>query len=215
MLKALRSALPAGRRSAKKMLNIGCLFGVGLLSGPAIAESGPTAAQQADWEQRLGRAAELQQQGAEGRAAAEKQLEEQTTACYKKFLVNRCRDNAHSDYVEANKVARRIQNEGKAIERQVKKEQLSARDAQALAEMPEREAELKAREAETTAARNAALAEEEATRAAKARKAEEGAKRKAEEAERLQKKQADHDAHVAQQMEKANAKAATGAPAKP
>ena len=202
------------------MLSIGCLFGVGLFSGLVIAGSGPTAAQQADWEQRLARAAELQQQGAEGRAAAEKQLEEQTTACYKKFLVNCCRDNAHSDYVEANKAARRIQNEGKAIERQVKKEQLSARDLQAAAEMPEREAELQAREAETTAARQAAVAEEEATRAAKARKAEEGAQRKAEEAERLRKKQADHDARVAQQMERANPKggaeaSANPAPAKP
>lgn len=215
MIKALRSALPAGRRSARKMLSIGCLFGIGLFSGLVVADSGLTAAQQADWEQRLARATELQQQGAEGRAAAEKQLEEQTTACYKKFLVNRCRDNAHSDYVEANKAARRIQNEGKAIERQVKKEQLSVRDTQAAAEMPEREAELRAREAETTAARAAAAAEEESTRAAKARKAEEGAKRKAEEAERLQKKQTDHDARVTDQMEKANAKATVGAPAKP
>ena len=196
------------------MLNIGCLIGVGLFSGLVIAESGPTAEQQADWEQRLARAAELQQQGAEGRAAAEKQLEEQTTACYKKFLVNRCRDNAHSDYVEANKLARRIQNEGKAIERQVKKEQLSAKDLQAAAEMPEREAELKVLEAETSAARQAAAAEEEAKRTAKARKAEEGAQRKAEEAERLRKKQADHEAQVAQQMEKANAKAAAEADAK-
>ena len=197
------------------MLSIGCLFGIGLFSGLVAADSGSTAAQQADWEQRLARAAELQQQGAEGRAVAEKQLEEQTTGCYKKFLVNRCLDNARSDYVEANKVARRIQNEGKAIERQVKKEQLSVRDTQAAAEMPEREAELKAREAETTVARAAAAAEEESTRAAKARKAEEGAKRKADDAERLQKKQADHDARVAEQVEKTNAKAAAGAPARP
>lgn len=208
-------ALPAGRRSAQKLVRIGCFLGLGLLSSLAIAEGGPTAAQQADWEQRLARAAELQQQGAEGRAAAEKLLDEQTEACYKKFLVNRCRATAHDEYVEANRIARRIQNEGKAIERQVKKEQLSARDLKAAAEMPEREAELRAREAETTAARNAAAADEEATRIAKARKAEEGAKRKAEEAERLQKKQADHEARVAEQKAKADAKAAREAPPKP
>jgi colicin import membrane protein len=215
MNNALRFALPAGRRSAKKMLNIGCLLGIGLLSSLAMADGGPTAAQQADWDQRLARAAELQQQGAAGRAAADQLMEEQTKACYKKFLVNRCRATAHDEYVEANKVARRIQNEGKAIERQVKKEQLSAKDLKAAAEMPEREAELQVLEAETTAARNAAAAEEEATRVSKARKAEEGAKRKAEEAQRLQKKQADHEARVAEQNEKAAAKAAKEVPAKP
>ena len=209
MIKALPLALPAGRLPAKKLLTAGCLVAIGLFSGIVAAD------QQADWEQRLARAAELQKEGAEGRAAAEKQLEEQTAACYRKFLVNQCRNKAHSDFVETNNAARRVQNEGKAIERQVKKEQLSARDLQAAAEMPEREAELRAREAETTAARAAAAAEEEATRAAKARKAEEGAKRKAEDAERLRKKQADHDARVAEQAEKSKAKAAEGAPAKP
>ena len=201
MIKASPLALPAGRLPAKKLLTAGCLVAIGLFSGIVAAD------QQADWEQRLARAAELQKEGAEGRAAAEKQLEEQTAACYRKFLVNQCRNKAHSDFVETNNAARRVQNEGKAIERQVKKEQLSARDLQAAAEMPEREAELRAREAETTAARAAAAAEEEATRAAKARKAED--------AERLRKKQADHDARVAEQAEKSKAKAAEGAPAKP
>lgn len=215
MNNALRFAPLAGCRSPKKLLNIGCLLGIGLFSSLAVADGGPTAAQQADWEQRLARAAEMQQQGAADRATASKLLEEQTVACYQKFLVNRCRAQAHDDYVEANKVARRIQNEGKAIENQVKKEQLSARDLQAAAEMPEREAALREREAETTAARNAAAAEEEATRAAKARKAEEGAKRKAEEAQRLQKKQADHEARLAEQKEKAAAKAASDTPVKP
>ena len=206
----------------RHIVSVACLLGIGMVSGAAAADKGATAAQQADWEQRLAHATALQKEGDALKAAADKKLEEQMVACYKKFLVNRCRDNAQSDFKEESKVARRIQNEGKAIERQVKKEQLSARDLQAADEMPEREAELKAREAETTAARQAAVAEEEATRAAKARKADEGAQRKAEEAERLRKKQADHDARVAQQMEKANAKAAAEAskaaqptPAKP
>lgn len=209
-------------KAPRHFISVACLLGIGMVSGAVAADKGATAAQQADWEQRLAHADALQKEGTERRAAAEKLLEEQMAACYKKFLVNRCRENAQSDFKEENKAARRIQNEGKAIERQVKKEQLSARDLQAAAELPEREAELKVREAETTAARQAAVAEEEATRAAKARKAEEGAQRKAEEAERLRKKQADHDARVAQQMEKANAKAAAEAskaaqpaPAKP
>lgn len=208
--------------SSRALVTAICLLGVGLVSSALAADKGQTAAQQADWAQRLARATALQQEGSERRAAAEKLLEEQTAACYKKFLVNRCRDNVRSEFSEENLAARRLQNEGKAIERQVKKEQLSARDLQAAAEMPEREAELQAREAEIAAARQATAAEEEAKRADKARKAEEGAQRKAEEAERLRKKQADHDARVAQQMEKANGKtpaeankAAQPAPAKP
>lgn len=209
-------------KASRHIVSVACLLGIGMVSGAVAADKGPTAAQQADWEQRLARATALQKEGDALKAAADKKLEEQMAACFKKFLVNRCRDDAQSDFKEENKVARRILNEGKAIERQVKKEQLSAKDLQAAAELPEREAELKAREAETAAARQAAVAEEEAKRADKARKAEEGAQRKAEEAERLRKKQADHDARVAQQMEKANAKAAAEAnkaaqpaPAKP
>jgi colicin import membrane protein len=201
-------------------LKAACLLVGGLLAGLASsADQAPAtaqeAAQEADWEQRVARAAELQRSAAAGKAAAEKVLEEKSTACYRKFLVNRCLDEAQAEYLEANKDARRLNNEGKAIERQVKKEQFSAREARWAAEMPTREAELRAREAETAAARAEAEATAAATRAAKARKAEEGAQRKAEDAERLRRKQADHEARVTAQVEKADAKAAASAPAKP
>ena len=218
MIDRILNALSGCRRSAKSLSGAGWVLCIGLFSGLAsVAQASPTAEQNADWEQRLTRAAELRRVGAERQAAADKLYEAQEPACYKKFLVNRCRDNANRELTESSREAKRLENEGKAIERQVKKEQFSARDIEAAARAPERAAKLQALEVETAAARTEAELEEATTRADKARKAEEGARRKAEEAERLRKKQADHDARVAEKMEKsaAKTKAAESAPAKP
>jgi colicin import membrane protein len=188
---------------------------IGLFSGLAgIAQAAPTAEQDADWNQRLARAAELRGEAVRRNDAAETLYQEQEAACFRKFLVNRCRDNAYQEFRTATRDAKRLENEGKSIERQVKKEQYSQRDLEAAASAPERAAQLEAREIETAAARSEAELNEARTRADKERQAEEGARRKAEEAERLRKKQAEHEARVAEKMEKANAKAAA-APVKP
>jgi colicin import membrane protein len=186
----------------------------GLLLGlPGVAQAAPSAEQDADWKERLARAEELRSEAGRRKDAAEVLYREQEAACYRKFLVNRCRDNAYQEFLTASREAKRLENESKAIERQVKKEQYSQRDLEAAASAPERAAKLEALEVETAAARSEAEINEARTRADKERQAEEGARRKAEEAERLRKKQAEHDARVAEKMEKANAKAA--APAKP
>ncbi len=190
-------------------------FALSLLSG--LAAAAPTAEQNADWEQRLQQAAALRRDSKARQAAADQRYEIDEPACFKKFLVNRCRDNAFRELTEASREARRLENEGKAIERQVRKEQLNARDLEAAARAPERAAKLEVLKEETAAARSEAELEEATTRAEKARKAEEGTRRKAEETERLRKKQAEHDARVAEKKEKADAKvkAAEGAAAKP
>ena len=190
-----------------------CLGLAAALSG--LAQAAPSAEQEADWQVRLGRAAELRGEGERRKDEAEAAYREKDLACYRKFLVNRCRDNAFVEFTEANRAAKRLENEGKAIERQVKKEQLSVRDLEAAAAAPAQAAELQAREAETAAARSAAESEEARIRAEKARQAEEGARRKAEEAERQQKKQAEHDARVAEKMKKAAAQSEAAATAKP
>lgn len=216
MIDRFLPVLSGSRRVAKRLPFAGWVFCFGLLSGWAtVVQGAPTAEQNAEWEQRLARAAELRREGAERQAVADKLYEAQEPACYKKFLVNRCRDNAFRELTEASREAKRLENEGKAIERQVKKEQLSARDVEAAAKAPEREAKLKALEVETAAARTEAELEEATTRADKARKAEEGARRKAEEAERLRRKQAEHEARVAEKMQKANAKAAAAGTERP
>lgn len=186
---------------------------IGLLAG--IAQAAPSAEQDADWKQRLARAGEMRSEAARRNDAAEARYQEQEAACYRKFLVNRCRDNAYQEFLAATRDAKRLENESKSIERQVKKEQYSQRDLEAAASAPEHAAKLEVLEVETAAARSEAEINEARTRADKERQAEEGARRKAEEAERLRKKQAEHDARVAEKMEKANAKAAPASPARP
>ena len=216
MIDRFRSLLSSFRRSAKSLPRTGWALCFGLLSGLAtVAQGAPTAEQNADWEQRLTRAAELRRAGAERQAAADKLYEELEPTCYKKFLVNRCRDNAYRELTASTREAKRLENESKAIERQVRKEQFSARDVEAAAMAPVREARLEALEVETAAARTEAEIDEARTRADKERKAEEGARRKAEEAERLRKKQAEHEARVAEKAQKANAKAAAAGTEKP
>ncbi len=216
MIDRFRPLLPGRRRAAKSLQRAGWALCFGLLSGLAmVAQGEPTAEQNADWQQRLTRAAELRRAGAERQAAADRLYEAQEPACYKKFLVNRCRDNAYRELTESTREAKRLENEGKAIERQGKKEQFSVRDVEAAAMAPAREARLEALEVETAAPRTEAEIEEARTRADKERKAEEGARRKAEEAERLRKEQAEHKARVAEKAQKANAKAAAAGTEKP
>lgn len=179
-------------------------------AGPAGTDE-----QQADWERRLERATALQSEGDAKKVEAEKLFEERKTACFRKFLVNRCQEAAYEDYIAAVKEGRRQSNEGKAIERQVKKEQLNARDMQRIADTPQHQAELREREADTAAARSAAAAEEAAMRARKAQQAQEGAQRKAGEAERQQRKQAEHEARVAEKKAEAAAKPPPAPPAPP
>jgi colicin import membrane protein len=175
---------------------------------PALAAP-PDPAPAADplaWTERLERASDLQRRGADDKAAAERNYEQSYNDCYRKFMVYRCWDKAHETYVEAVSVARRLENEGKAIERQVQKEQRSERELRFAAEEEERAEKLRTLAADTAAARQAAAEAEAATRADKAKKAEEGAQRRAEDAERQRKKREDHDRRVAEQMQKAAAK---------
>lgn len=178
------------------------------------ADSEPSAEQQADWQRRLDRAAALKAEGKARQEAADKRFAEADAACDRKFLVNACRDKARTEHLPEAREARRLENEGKALEREVKKEQLSDRDQRRAAAAPQHEADLRAREAETAAERRASAADEAATRAHKAQQAAEGSQRKAAEAERQRKKQEDHAARVARKMRDAERRAAE-ADAKP
>lgn len=162
-----------------------------------------TPEQEADWSRRLEQAAVRQDEGKKQRLAADQLYAEKEKACYKKFRVNACRDSARLEHAKQVTEARRVENEGKALEREVKKEQLAERDARHAAEIAEREAGLAARATDTAAARAQAEAEEAEQRADKAQRAEEGARRHAAEAARLQKKRAEHEAKVAEKLEKA------------
>lgn len=171
-----------------------------LLATPALAAD---AELEAAWAERMANATKLQQEGAAKRSAANKRYEQQQKECLKLILVNDCRRAAKHEHTQITSEAREQENKGKALERQVKKEQLIDKDNRRVADAPKREAERQAREAETSAARSEALSREAAARADKKKKAEEGMKRKAADAERLQKKRADHEARVARKMKEA------------
>ena len=180
-----------------------------LLAWPlAAAASEPSPGQQAAWEARLEQAAKLQAEGKEMQDSIDKTFDEQTKACYKKFQVNSCLKESKLQHSKATHQAQRLINEGKAIERSVKKEQLADKDARQAAEAPQREAELKAREREVSAEQAEKAAQIEQTRADKERKAAEGAKRKAEQAERQRKKVEEHEARLAAKKAQAERRAA-------
>ena len=177
----------------------------------ALAESAPDAARQADWTARLDKAAALIADGKALKEAATKALEEKTPACDQKFLVNACRNEARKEYLKASHEAQRLESEGKAIEREVKKEQVADSKQRKAEEAPQQATELAAREADNAAARQATQDKIEATQANKARQAEEGEKRKAAEAERLRQKQEAHARKQAEKMREAERRAAEAA----
>lgn len=177
-----------------------------LLALPLVALAAD-AGREATWQERLGRATAMQEESREMRSAASKLLEQKNLDCTKEFLVNACRNEAYQAYLKSSREARRLENDGKALAREVKKEQAADRRQRVADEAPLRAAELREREAETAAARQAAERKAASTRADKARQAVNGERRKAREAEELRRKQAAHEARVAEKKREAERRA--------
>lgn len=182
---------------------------IALLAMPVAAlaaDSTASAAQQA----RLDKAAALQAEAEARQEAADKLLADKNAECATTFFINDCRNAAAREHLKVTRETRRLENEGKAIEREVKREQALERDRQRAEAEPKRAADLELRQAESMNARQANEERIAAAQAAKAAKAAEGEKRKAAEAERLRKKKAEHDARVAKKMREAEERAAAG-----
>lgn len=178
-----------------------------LLLALPLAALAADAGREAGWQERLGRAAAMQEESEGMHSAASKLLEQKNRECAKEFLVNACRNEAYQAYLKSSHEARRLENDGKALEREVKKERAMDRRQRLADEAPQREAEQRERQAETAAIRQATERKAERTQAEKARQAVNGERRKAGEAERLRKKQAAHDARVAEKKRVAERKA--------
>lgn len=186
---------------------------IALLALPVavLAAEGETAAQQAGWQERLDKAAAMQAASQKQQAEADRLLAERNAVCAGKFLINDCRNAASREHVKTTREARRLDNDGKALEREVKKEQLAERKKQEAADAPKREAELQERQAEAAAARQIAAEKIAVSRAGKEKKAAEGEQRRAAAAEKQRRKQAEHDARVARKMREAEQRAAQAA----
>lgn len=187
---------------------------IALLAMPFVALAGDAAAntdQEAAWQTRLDKAAAMQAEGKARQVEADQLQAQKNTECAKKFLINDCRNAAARENLKTIRETRRLENEGKAMEREVKKEQMAEREKQQLEAAPRRAAGLELRQAESVAARQTAEDKRTATLASKATKAAKGEKRKLAEAEKQHKKQADHDARVAKKMQEAEQRAARAA----
>lgn len=196
-------------------LSLAALLIALLLVGSSVlaAESGPSPEQMADWQQRLDQAAALQAEARQRQAEADGLLETKSVECRKKFLVNSCLESASREHVVASREARRLENQGKAMQREVKKEQLNDKDKRRAEEAPAHQAEMALRKSEVAAERQAADEQAAANKAAKEKKAAEGASRKAAEAEKHRRKVEEHEARVAAKKREAEQRAA-GAAAK-
>lgn len=175
------------------------------------ADGAMSAEQQAAWQVRLDKAAAMQAESKARQDEADALLVQKNEVCASKFLINDCRNAAAKEHLKTTREARRLEIDGKAIEREVKREQLSDRNRVQAEDAPRRAAELELRQAESMNARQAAEDKIAAARAAKAAKAAEGEKRKLAEAEKQRKKQADHDARVAKKVREAEQRAAEAA----
>lgn len=165
--------------------------------------------QQTAWQARLDKAADLQAKGKAQQAEADQMLVQKNTECATRFLVNDCRNAAAREHLKVTRETRRLENEGNAIEREVKREQARERSRQRTEEEPRRAADLALRQAESMTARQDAEDRIAATRATKEASAVEGEKRKIAEAEKLRRKQAEHDARVARKVREAEQRAVT------
>lgn len=164
--------------------------------GGVLAADEPDPAQLADWERRNRKAAELIEEARQMHQEAKRLYAGKSLACHQKFQVNACLSEAHREQSKQIAEARRVENQGKALEREVKKEQQADRDARYLADADQRAADLRKRQAETSTARQQAEEHEASMRATKEKEAVEGAKRQAANAERIARKQAEHAARV-------------------
>ncbi|PKO37466.1 MAG: hypothetical protein CVU33_13100 [Betaproteobacteria bacterium HGW-Betaproteobacteria-6] len=190
---------------------------IALLIAPFAASAADGAAnadQQAAWQMRLDKASALQAEGRARQEAADKVLAGKNAECATTFFINDCRNAAAREHLETTRQSRRLENEGKAMVREVKQEQARERARLSAEEAPKRAAALELRQAESMNARRAAEERVAATQAAKAAKAAEGEKRKAAQAEKLRKKQVEHAARVARKKREAEQRAAQAAEAK-
>lgn len=165
----------------------------------------------AAWQERLDKAAAMQAEGKARQAEADRLLEQRNAECAGKFLINDCRNAAAREHLKTVRETRRLESEGRNIERAVQKEQLAERDRRRAEELPRRAADMELRQTESAAARQASSEKRAASEAGKALKAAEGEKRKLAEAEKLRQRQAAHDARVARKMQQAEQRAAQAA----
>jgi colicin import membrane protein len=93
-----------------------------------------------EWSQMLGRAQSIRDQATAIRAEADQRHVEAQTSCWQKVLVSACLDDAARARRADHDRARGLEHEAREIEKQVKRKELSERDARRREQAPAREA---------------------------------------------------------------------------
>jgi hypothetical protein len=201
------SSLPASEETLMSIyrLSIALLLVSPLLSPFAWAQT-PAPEKPQTLEQAI---AQEQRASAMRKAAAEQHLDDQA-ACYKLFQVSSCLDKAKKRYTQAIIDARNVEIPAREFQREAKRADVEAKEAQRAADAPRREAEQKDQAATFRANEALKAAEREKKIADKTRQAAEGRQKTAsEQAERKARDQerAENDAKRAARKASAEAKA--------
>ncbi|MCP5267427.1 MAG: hypothetical protein H6943_00165 [Zoogloeaceae bacterium] len=172
-----------------------------LISSLALAQISAQPLSDAEKHEKLTRAETLKSQAAKMESAADDKLEAENAACYKKFLVNSCLEQAKETHRKAIREAKRLELEGGEIERDVKRREVAIKDAERETKARERATEQQ-RHGEQYRAEEQSKADERAAKAAKKeQKAAENRRKHAEEQARHQakmEKRARKDAELAE-----------------
>jgi colicin import membrane protein len=115
-----------------------------LLAGTAAAQQPENPAPD-DRITRLDRAQRLHNEAAAIREESDRHHLAAQTECWKKFLVNACLDDARKAHMEETVKARALDKEAREIEREVKRQDIAAREAKRMEEAPAKEASAAAR----------------------------------------------------------------------
>jgi len=126
------------------------------LAGAAGAQDAAPLAD-AERQQLRDRAKSLHEQAEAMKSEAETSFAAENKACWDKFLVNRCMDNAKKAKQEKLIQAHRVKQEARDIERDLRKREFAEREARMAEEGPQREADAAAQAEKNRQAKQEAL----------------------------------------------------------
>lgn len=115
------------------------------------------------------------------REAADARFAEEEQACYKKFLANKCVDEARTRYRQSVIYARKLDIPAREFQREARRAEVDGKTAKRVAEQPARDAERQQQIEDFHAETSTKAAERKAKLEEKARQAEEGRLKRAQE----------------------------------
>lgn len=193
------------------------LFAIFLLVSPALQAQTPATGNAPVGLQTLEQASAQRERATAMHKSAEERYAVEKDACYRKVLVSSCLADAKNRYTRSVIEARNVDIPAKEFQREARRAEVNAREAQRVVDSPRREAEQKEHGKEFRSTNEIRAAEREQKIAGKAQQAAEGRRKlAAEQAQRQarQKEREKKDAERAARKASENAAAETEAAAR-